>query len=181
VVLRVAILSEADIDEEITRTIIESLRGEPIHRVVDIRVQKRGWPAVREQVPAFIRHLYYRTDADALAVVVDADYSVIHTPSHEITPSTPGCRRCDLNAIFADVSSDLTPIAGRAPLRVAIGVAVPAIEGWLLVGRHHLASEAAWAQARGDERFSHIKASLKTAAYGGCTWQSRSGGRSHNS
>lgn len=149
--------------------IVEELRGEPIERSIDVRVVKRGWPAVRDQLPAFVRHLHYRTEVDALAVLVDADYSVVHTPAHELSAPDPAGRRCELRGILGGVFESLTPIAGKVPTRTAVGVAVPAIEAWLLAGIDPRASEAAWLQARQENRFIDMTRSLKVAAYGAAT------------
>lgn len=61
--------------------------------------------------------------------------------------------------------SDVPAVYSRSPLKVAVGVAVPAIEAWYLVGRHPAASEAAWMSRPSDLRHHDRKREFKLAAY----------------
>ncbi|MGH8244111.1 MAG: hypothetical protein ACRETY_12275 [Steroidobacteraceae bacterium] len=58
------------------------------------------------------------------------------------------------------------PCSHREALRVAIGVAVPAIEAWYLFGKDPRASEASWAVTRTGDTFLTVKRALKKAVYG---------------
>jgi len=117
---------------------------------------------VREQLPTVIRHLHYRSLARALIVVVDTNDSPLHEASHVDEPYAD-CRLCILRVIAETILAQLTPIARRPALRVAIGAATPAIEAWYLCGKTPNPSEQKWAAggARGYDRQS-----LKRAAYG---------------
>jgi hypothetical protein len=166
-VLCLAVLTEAPTDDAVAFEIVAALRAEPIRLVEEIAPRVRGWPGVQNQLPGFIRRLYYHTEADALAVLVDADLTVVHSAGHTADAPVRDCRLCELQVVARESLARLAPVSGRRPLRIAIGVPVPALEAWLLAGRDGRASEAAWAQARGDRRYWHLKGALKDAAYGG--------------
>jgi hypothetical protein len=60
----------------------------------------------------------------------------------------------------------LKPRGGRPELKVAIGLAVPAIEGWYLVGKNHQVGEAAWIAGLASGRPPFTKPRLKQLVYG---------------
>lgn len=53
-----------------------------------------------------------------------------------------------------------------AELKIAIGVAVPAIEAWLLSGRDHEVGEARWLQGITSNALPFTKRNLKHKLYG---------------
>ena len=55
---------------------------------------------------------------------------------------------------------------GRPELKVAIGLAVPAIEAWYLVGKEHEVGEAAWRVGLNNGRPPFIRKKLKEMVYG---------------
>ena len=59
----------------------------------------------------------------------------------------------------------LRRIPGRPPFRVAVGVAVPAIEAWLLCGQSADVSEIAWLNALGSPKLPYTKSELKRRVY----------------
>jgi hypothetical protein len=165
-VLRLALLTEAGTDDVVAQTIVQFLSGRPTEIVTPLIAPARGWPAVRDQVPGFVKGAYYHTDADAIVVLVDSDLSTPHSAEHDTVGAVRGCRLCELRTMVRETLSGVSPVTGRAMPRTAVGVAVPAIEAWLLAGLDSRASEASWAQAQREARFFQIKRALKLAAYG---------------
>ena len=127
--MKVAILSESPADEAAIRILVNAVLGEETQHPPRLSLRARGWPAVVTLLPSVLKHLHYHTDADALVVVADADDSLLHTPEHEEPGAmAPSCRWCIVRHTIGQVSETLTPVSGRAPIRTAVGIAVPAIE-----------------------------------------------------
>jgi hypothetical protein len=164
--MKLAILSESPADEAALRVLVGYVLGEPL-QLVTPSLRARGWPSVEQVLPPILRHLHFNTDAHGLVVVVDSDDSPVHTEKHE----TPGyhhalCRICRLRAVFRRTMKNLPPARGRtSPLR-AIGLAVPAIEAWLLCGRDPQVTEAAWITGQESGRPPYTRRELKTRVYG---------------
>lgn len=163
--MKVALLSESRADE----TALEVLVGAiiPAPRFISPGFRARGWPNVVQVLPAVIRHLHFNTDADVVAVVADADDSVIHTVAHD-RPNYfhPLCRMCQLRAVFRQTTRKLPPARGRTHLIRGVGVAVPAIEAWYLCGRDESVSESAWLEGLEAGRPPYSRAQLKLRVYG---------------
>jgi len=176
--MKLAILSESPADEAALEVLVGYVLGEPF-TLVEPNLRARGWPSVEQLLPPILRHLHFNTEADGLVVVVDSDDSPVHTAEHE-APNYhhPLCRICRLRAVFRRTIKNLPlrlrhsyPGALSAPnsssrvLR-AVGVAVPAIEAWLLCGRDASVTEAAWlaGQASGIQPYS--RRDLKWQVYG---------------
>lgn len=175
---RVALLSESPADEAALRVLVGFVLG-PV-RIVPPSLRARGWPSVEQVLPPILRYLHFQTDADGIVVVVDSDDSVVHGPSHEVPGyHHPGCRLCRLRAVArrtlknlptprpAFARSDSSPPA-RGHMRVlrAIGLAVPAIEAWLLCGRDPAVNEAAWLSGQESGRPPYTRLDLKYRVYG---------------
>jgi len=164
--MKLAILSESPADEAALRVLIEGVLGEPI-QLVQSALRARGWPSVAQVMPAVIRHLHFNTDADGLAVVVDADDSVIHTETHEAPGYFhPRCRLCQLRAVFRQTVKRLPPARGRQRIFRGVGVAVPAIEGWYLCGRDESVTEAIWLNGLAVGKVPFTRHELKWRVYG---------------
>jgi hypothetical protein len=165
--MRLAVLSEGDADEAAVTILAGGVLGVEPRRVAFRSLRSRGWPSARDLLPVVIRELYYRTDAEALVVVVDSDDSPIHRPGHdEAGGADPSCRLCSLRQMVERVKSSLNPVPGRAMVRTALGLAVPAIEAWYRCGLDLHVNEAAWARRLGGERVGYTRKSLKRDAYG---------------
>lgn len=164
--MKVALLSESPADEAALRVLVEAVLGAP-PEFVSPGLRARGWPNVAQLLPAAIKHLHFNTDADALVVSCDSDDSVVHTAAHDAAGYFhPQCRMCQLRGIFRRTTKKLPPAHGRARMLRAIGVAVPALEAWLLCGRDARVSEAAWLAGREGGRAPYSRAELKWRAYG---------------
>jgi hypothetical protein len=111
-----------------------------------------------------MKHLHYRTDAEGLIVVVDSNGSAVHQPTHEL--ATPDCRFCHLQMIGSTTVAELRPVRVGPPLKIAIGVAVPAIEAWYRCGIDARVTESNWLQSAHGRTQPYSKATLKDAVYG---------------
>jgi hypothetical protein len=60
----------------------------------------------------------------------------------------------------------LRPVPNRAPLRVALGLAVPSLEAWWRCGIDAHVTEAAWLVALQSRQFPYDVNRLKAAVYG---------------
>lgn len=166
--MKVAILGEGDLDEIAARILIDGILGQPTEPVAFTLRTRRGWPGVRYQLPALLKHLHYRTDAEALVVVADSDDSPIHQPAHEQPGQTDSqCRHCSLREVAGQELARLTPLPGRAPVKIAIGIAIPTIEAWFLCGNDHRASEAVWLTGGNSMRGATYRENLKRALHSG--------------
>lgn len=163
--MKLAILSESPADEAALGVLVGFVLG-PFARV-ETRLRARGWPSVEQVLPPIIRHLHFQTDADGLVIVVDSDDSPVHTAEHE-APNFhhPLCRICRLRAAFRRTVRNLPPARGRERVLRAVGLAVPAIEAWLLCGRDTSVTEAAWMQGQGSGQPPYTRAQLKWKVYG---------------
>jgi len=165
-VLKVAFLSESPADEAALHILVGAVLKTPF-TIVQSSLRARGWPSVEQVLPAILRHLHFKTDADGLVVVVDSDDSPVHTAEHE-TPGYyhPHCRICRLRGVFRRVLKNLPPARGRDRVLRAVGVAVPAVEAWYLCGRDTSVTEEAWVKGQATGRVPYTRAELKWRVYG---------------
>jgi hypothetical protein len=165
--MKLAALSESPADEAATFILAGALYEqslEPVERQ-QFRLRENGWPSVIRIAPTVIRHLHYRTDVDALAIVVDTNDSPKHEPMEAQQPQGCGCRLCAIREVVQSTLESLRerPVGGS--LLMTVGIAVPAIEAWYLCGKKPHVSEAAWHTRTAP----YTKASLKVDAYGSST------------
>ncbi len=162
--MRATVLSESRADEAAYQVLVEAILGSgPIDWAPGLKAREGGWRAALGQLPATIKHLHYQTGVELLVVVVDSD------SMPERTAAGGGWQHDRLSQMRASADAALAglrPAAGRATLRVAVGLAVPTIEGWLLCGRHPHASEAAFVQEHWQLRHRHLRLRLKREVYG---------------
>ncbi|HLG13297.1 MAG TPA: hypothetical protein VJH03_02075 [Blastocatellia bacterium] len=131
--MKVDILSESPEDEAAVRIILDAILGRATESTGTKRNPPAGWGAVRQNLPPLMRAMHFNPAAAALVIVVDSDDSPIHSPEHDEPGSiAPRCRICLLRGDVKRIEQSLRPVANRAPLQTAIGLAVPAIEAWLL-------------------------------------------------
>lgn len=164
--MKLAVLSESPADEAALVVLVEAVLKRKVVRVQP-SLRARGWPNVLQILPAVIRHLHFETDADALVVAVDSDDSVVHETSHDAENRFhPRCRLCQLSAAWRQTTKRLPPARGRERVLRAVGVAVPAIEGWYLCGRDETVTEAAWVRGQEVGKAPYTRAELKVRVYG---------------
>ena len=164
--MKLGLLSESPADEAALHLLVEAVLGTTVQRIHP-SLRARGWPHVVQVLPAILRHLHFNTDAVGLVVVVDSDDSLEHTADHEREGSFhPRCRMCQVRAVFRQTLKKLPPARGRARLFRAIGIAVPAVEGWYLCGRDPTVTEAAWVHGQKADSRPYSRAELKYRVYG---------------
>jgi hypothetical protein len=76
------------------------------------------------------------------------------------------CRFCQIRRIVGRASQQVRPRRDRSHLKVAVGLAVPAIEAWYLVGKNHQVGEAAWKVGLDSGRPPFTRQNLKQLVYG---------------
>lgn len=164
--MKLGILSESPADEAAIRILVEALVRERVD-VVQPQLRARGWPHVVQLLPAILRHLQLQTDADGLIVVVDSDDTPLHQGKHDDPDQFhPLCRICLLELAIRRTLKHCKLPPGRAPLRVATGLAVPAVEAWYLCGRDDAVGEESWAQCLRRGYCPYNRRELKWRTYG---------------
>ncbi|BET67742.1 hypothetical protein ASA1KI_26600 [Opitutales bacterium ASA1] len=164
--MRVGLLSESPADEAALHILMERLLGTRIE-VVQPSLRARGWPNVLQVLPAILRHLQMQTDADGLVVVVDSDDTPIHDGIHEDPDQFhPLCRMCQLELAIRRTRKAMRLERGREPLLTAVGMAVPAVEGWYLCGRDRQVGEETWARCLEGKACLYSRRDLKQRVYG---------------
>jgi len=142
--MKVAILCESPADEVTIRILAEAVLGIKISPVPHAGLRTRGWPSVRKVFSAVLKQLHYRSDAEGLICVVDSNATPVHEPIHKQPGrADPKCRLCELRRVRDEVLAQIGPRQEMPRLKTAIGLAVPAIEAWLLCGVNLHVSEAA--------------------------------------
>jgi hypothetical protein len=165
--MKVAVYSESSADEAALRILAGAALGQTAEPIDHPDLRSRGWPFVWKALPNVIKALYYRTDADVLLVVVDADLSPVHLPEHdEPDKAVEKCRLCQLRKTALKGLGQVRARQGRPPLRVALGLAVPCIEAWFRCGLDPHVTEAAWLQVLQSKKSPEDVKRLKRAVYG---------------
>lgn len=164
--MKLAVLSEASADEAAIRILVDGLLGTPTEVVALNKFATRvGWQGRLKILPAVLKELYYQTDADALAFVLDSDKSPVHSPEHEKAGGhNPKCRLCAGREKLQQIQ--LRPRPGRAPLKIAVGLAVPSLEAWFRCGVDSRVTEAAWLVGLSSKKYPYTTRSLKIDVYG---------------
>ncbi len=164
--MKLGLLSESPADEAAIGILVERLLGEPVE-VVQPPLRARGWPNVMQVLPAVLRHLQFETEAEALVVVVDSDDTPLHDGDH-LDPDAfhPFCRICQLELTIRRARKKWRMPEGRAALHTAVGLAVPAVEGWYLCGRDAEVGEAGWAAVLEGRAARYDRRGLKVRVYG---------------
>lgn len=164
--MKVAYVSEWRPDEAVARILVEAILGEPTEPIAP-PIRTRGWPSVRNLLPAVLKHVYYGTDADALVVLVDSNRSPVYTDKdREGLETKEECRLVQLRTALGEVQRQLRQVEGRPAMKSAIGLAVPAIEAWLRCGVDPNVSEGAWLRGLREGRLPYTKNELKVRVYG---------------
>ncbi len=163
--MKVAILSESSADEAAIRVLIDSLLGSKTQPVSFPSLRTRGWRGVLNTLPAILKYLHYN-DADAFVAVLDSDESPIHRVTHEMPGGSDGkCRLCRLRELCR-VQEQLRPRSGRPGVKIALGVASPAIEAWYRCGLDPRVSETTWILGLQSKSYPYTKLDLKKDVYG---------------
>jgi hypothetical protein len=165
--MKVSIFSESSADEAAILTLVKGILGKSLELVPGPRVRSRGWTAVFGLLPVVLKHLHFQTDAEALVLVIDSDSKPVHLPAHdESGGADENCRLCDLRRAAGHVQGALRQVPNRKTMKIAVGMAVPAIEAWYLCGKDPHVSEAAWITGLQTGKFPYTKQALKRSVYG---------------
>ncbi|HEX8360383.1 MAG TPA: hypothetical protein VF613_09760, partial [Longimicrobium sp.] len=166
--MRVVVLSESPADVAAVRVLVDAvLDVETSAPDLPNLIAPPGWPGVRNVLPGAVKQLHYHTDVEGLVVVADSDRSIVHVDQHDaMEGGEPGCRLCELRRTLRAITNTLAPRIGQAPLKIAVGVAVPAVEAWYVRGVDPHVNEAAWKRALRDRQFPYTTVSLKEKVYG---------------
>jgi hypothetical protein len=157
--MRVAILSESSADESALRIVVDAVLGIKTFPASNLSLRSRNWQTVKSVLLANANFLHYRTDADALVVVVDSNHTFL-------SPEKEENRLKDFQELAQRCRGQFRPVSGRVPLKIAVGVAAPAIEAWWLCKSNPQISEAAWEKGLIEKREPYSKLELKRQLYG---------------
>ncbi len=152
--MRLAILSESSADEAALRVLADAVLGINTIAPHVAEPRTRGWSGTLRNCESIAKALHYNTDADAFIIVGDSNHqTVVH--------GSPQNRLHQLNSIALNLRRQLGPRSGRPPLRIAVGIASPAIEAWLLCSESNDISEAKWEKGLETKRDPYSKLELK--------------------
>jgi hypothetical protein len=163
--MKIAFFSESTADEAALTILVSGILGEEVEQSdLPVNVQARSSSRIDKILPAVIRALHYRSDAEALVVVSDSDDTPVHIASHNEQPN-PACRMCQLRTAVKETIANLSPVSGKAILKVAIGVPVPAIEAWYLCRINPHVNEGSWIRKQNGEKIKYDRKKLKIQLY----------------
>jgi hypothetical protein len=74
--------------------------------------------------------------------------------------------RVSSKLLSPQVQRQLRPVTSRLPFKIALGVAVPAVEAWYRCGVDSHVSEAAWIMGLQSGTYPYTKNGLKQSVYG---------------
>jgi len=168
--MKVAYLAESPADQAALTILTEAILKQKTEPTTYAGLRHRGWPSVKAVLPVVLKELHYHTDTEGFVFIVDSNGDQPHLLSHE-PPNEPEskCRLCQLRRITDEVLSKIRPRPAGPSLKVAIGLAVPAIEAWLLCGEDPHVTEAAWINGLKETRrglMPFTKKGLKRQLYG---------------
>jgi hypothetical protein len=164
--MKIGYYCESPADREALAVFTEGILGKP-PEPISMDLEAHSVPGFFSALDGVFRGVHYNSDAEGLVVVVDCDDDELHQPSHD----APGgaaerCRLCKARKIIALAQKQLKARQGRPVLKVAIGLPVPAIEAWYLVGRNHQVGEAAWITGCAENKRPFDRPRLKKLVYG---------------
>ena len=163
--MKVAYLAESSADEAVLKILTETILGRETEVVIPAGLRQRGWPGVKTILRPILLGLHYTTDAEGFVFVVDSNSSPTHSAAHANAPDQ-NCRLCQINRITAGFRQQARALPNRPPLKIALGIAVPAIEAWLLCGVDPHVTEAAWINGMNTGQMPYSRPELKEKVYG---------------
>jgi len=164
--MKVAILSESAADDAALRILIEGILSDPVE-LYSPPLRTRGWPGICDNAPSVLKHLHYHTDTDALVFVADSNMSARHSGGADVEcEGRDCCRLCVMRKAIDVAQAGLSLVPERKPVKVAFGLAVPAMEAWYLHGLKPGVTEEAWYRGMASGKFPYTKNQLKREVYG---------------
>lgn len=168
--MKVAYFAESPADQAALTILTEAILNRKTEATQYAGLRHRGWPTVKGVLPVVLKELHYHTDAEGFVFIVDSNGSPPHLASHEPpNQREPKCRLCQLRGIAEEELRKVRPRSSGPTLKIAIGLAVPAIEAWLLCGADPHVTEAAWINLLQQPKHGgmpYTKGSLKQQLYG---------------
>ena len=164
--MRIGILSDSKVDEAAYKILVESVLGHSVDLYKDYRA-RGGWFTAKKMVQWIMRELHF-AGADGFLFIGDSDSTPPHTADHEThADGYPNCRLCQIEKIVENTLGTLPARAGKPPLKVAIGMATPVIEAWLLSGDDPHCTEARFRDDQSNGRLTRqTRLDLKRQKYG---------------
>ena len=142
--MKIGFYCESPADQAAMAVFTEGILGKP-PEPINLDLKAHGVPGFFSALDGVFRGVHYNSDAEGLIVVVDCDTSELHDTNHDaIAGGEENCRFCKVRRIISKATQRLKVRHGLPSLKVAIGVTVPTIEAWYLVGKHPGVGEAAW-------------------------------------
>jgi hypothetical protein len=166
--MKIAIVSESPADEAVLKSLVDALMNRKNDFVSSGRIRPGGWSAAIAAIEVELKSLHYNSDAHALVAVVDSNGSPVHDESHALSEDARrDCRVCTIRNHVDRVGGSLRPRAVNYPVQVVIGLAVPAIEAWLLCGQDQHVVEARFERERAaGSDLKNERVRLKRQLYG---------------
>jgi hypothetical protein len=165
--MKIGFYCESPADQAAMAVFTEGILGQPSESI-SMDLEAHSVPGFFSALGGVFRGVHFNSDAEGLVVVVDCDDEELHEPAHDAPGNaSEECRLCQVRKIIAQARKHmLKPRQGRPELKVAIGLPVPAIEAWYLVGRNHQVGEAAWKVGLAAGRPPFTRPQLKQLVYG---------------
>lgn len=164
--MKIVFFGESPADQAALAVFTEGILGRP-PETIDMGLAGHGVTGVLNALGGVLAGVYYNSDAEGLVVAIDCDDTELHHSDHE-KPGKAGerCRLCQSRRIIEQARKHLKARLGRPALKVTIGLAVPAIEAWYLVGKNHQVGEAAWRAGLTARQSPFTRRKLKELVYG---------------
>jgi hypothetical protein len=155
--MKISVLAESGNDAGIMAELATEVLGGPVE-LIDPHFEMSGWNMIPSVLPAVIKHLHFRSEADGLIILADSNHS-------SLLPGAPKNRREELSILAAKTVEGLGVRHGRPRIRVAVAVAAPALEAWLLFHRYSEINESAWERGLVEKNDPYTKTLLKQRLY----------------
>lgn len=132
--MKIGYYCESPADRAALAAFTEGILGVP-PEPISMDLEAHSVPGFFSALAGVFRGVHFNSDAEGLIIVVDCDNTEPHKPAHNM-PGGGGerCRLCQIHNVIAQTRKHLKPRQGRPELKVAIGLAVSAIEAWYLAG-----------------------------------------------
>lgn len=144
----VATIGESAVDDAVYRVLVDRVVGAQTQPPKLKAFRRRsGNPLTESFLRAVLAECHYHTDVFGVVIVIDGNGSPPHQDSPSQIRCDPKCKFCNGQSAARDLLSSFKA-RHIPPLRIAIGVAYPSIENWLLFGRIGGCSEFEWFRER---------------------------------
>jgi hypothetical protein len=163
--MKIGFYCESPADRVAMAVFTEGILGEPPEPIC-MDLEAHSVPGFFAALDGVFRGVHYNSDAEALVIVVDCDDKEPHDQNHNAIEDGERCRLCQARKIIDRARKQLKPRQGRPELKVAIGLPVPTIEAWYLVGKNPQVGEAAWHVGLNSGHRPFNRQQLKELVYG---------------